>query len=54
LEYYAAKDYILDQIDKATEFLARLFTNTKNELKDQVALDQKLSALTGLDSSFFN
>lgn len=47
------RDYILDQIDKAVQFIASIITNNKTELKDQAELDQTLSALTGLDSSFF-
>jgi hypothetical protein len=47
------RDYIIDQIDKAAQFIASLITNTKTEIKEQAALDQTLSALTGLDNSFF-
>ena len=44
---------LIDQIDNAVQFIARLITNTKTEFKDQAGLDQILSALTGLESAFF-
>ena len=47
------RDYIIDQIDKAVQFIINLIANKKIEAKDQAMLDQTLSDLTGLNSDFF-
>ena len=47
------RDYIIDKIDNAAQFIASLITNRKTEAKDQATLDQTLSDLTGLDNAFF-
>jgi hypothetical protein len=47
------RDYIIDKIDKAAQFIASLVSNRKTGTKDQAVLDQALSDLTGLNSAFF-
>lgn len=46
------RDYIIDQIENIAQFIAKIITNVKIEDVDQTKLDQTLSALTGIDSSF--
>ena len=46
-------DYIMNQIEKATQLIAALITSKKIEQRQEADINQTLAALTGLDIEHF-